>query len=373
MARSWTARVWCACIAGAAVLLLAAGPASAGTRSRGGPPVVSAPLADGLLGPLQMEVTPRGDAVVVQSFGAKVTLVSKSGGTTDLFDSPGADGVALGPWGTMLTTKTVRPDGPPLPGGPDAATVEIRSWAGATRTLADLWAYEQANNPDGGQNYGFFGLSSECAASLPPDMGLLPAPGGLDSHPYALARTRSGVYVADAGANAIFFVDWWGRIRTVAVLPAQPPVTVTAEAAAANHLPPCVVGASYVAEPVPTDVEIGPRGMLYVSTLPGGPEDASLGARGGVYRINPWTGNTRRLATGFLGATNVAVSDRGTVYVSEMFGNRISKIVHGHAVKVVDVSTPSALEWHCGQLYAAIDSLPPEEGPPAGKIVTIRP
>ncbi len=373
MVRGWKARVWCACVAGAALALLAAGPASAGTRSRGGPPVVSAPLADGLLGPLQMEVTPRGDAVVAQSFGAKVSLVSKRGGVTDLFDSPGADGVARGPWGTMLTTKTVRPDGPPLPGGPDAATIEIRSWAGATRTLADTWAYEQANNPDGGQTYGLLGLSPECAASLPPDMGLLPAPGGLDSHPYALATTRGGVYVADAGANNILFVDWWGRIRTVAVLPAQAPVTVSAEAAAANQLPPCVVGAQYVAEPVPTDVEVGPHGMLYVSTLPGGPEDASLGARGGVYRINPWTGATKLLATGFLGAANVAVTDRGTVYVSELFGNRISKIVHGHAVPVVEVTAPSALEWYCGRLYAAIDSLPPQAGPPAGKIVTIRP
>ena len=56
--------------------------------------------------------------------------------------------------------------------------------------------------------------------------------------------------------------------------------------------PACVVGEEYAFEPVPTDVEFGPDGWLYVSSLPGGPEDASLGARGAVFRVNPWTGHT---------------------------------------------------------------------------------
>lgn len=49
----------------------------------------------------------------------------------------------------------------------------------------------------------------------------------------------------------------------------------------------CVVGHEYAFEPMPTDVEIGPDGWLYVSSFPGGPEDPSLGARGAIFRINP--------------------------------------------------------------------------------------
>jgi hypothetical protein len=142
---------------------------------------------------------------------------------------------------------------------------------------------------------------------------------------------------------------------------------VTAEAAAANQLPDCVVGTTFIAEPVPTDVELGPNGQLYVSTLPGGPEDPSLGARGSVYRINPWSGRVRQVATGFAGAVNLAVSPSGTIYVSELFGNQVSKVVGDHGVPVASVPSPSGLEWSHGKLYAAINSLD------AGQIVTITP
>ena len=157
-------------------------------------------------------------------------------------------------------------------------------------------------------------------------------------------------------------------MKTVAVLPAQDPVPVSAEAAAAILLPPCVAGSTFIAEPVPTDVEIGKDGFLYVSTLPGGPEDPSLGARGSVYKVNPWNGTSRLLATGFAGATNLAIGPRGTIYVSELFGNQISKIVHGAPVPVVSLPDPSGLEWANGKLYVGIDTFDPDGN---GKIVTV--
>lgn len=346
-----------AVVIAASTLLLGAGNASA--TGRHSTPVVSPPIVEGLAGPLQFEVGDHGRVLVAQSFSGTAPVVNRKGEIKDLFNDPGIDGIAAGPWGSILYTHTDQEAG--------IAELRLHTREGNTRTLADLHAYEVKKNPDQHQTYGFQGLTPECAAQLPPDQGILPYTGAIDSHPYALTPTFGGVLIADAAANAILFVDYWGGIHTVAVLPAQAPIVVTAEAAAASELPPCTVGSTFVAEPVPTDVEIGPDG-LYVSTLPGGPEDASLGARGSVYKINPFTGRVRQVATGFLGATNLAVSPNGTIYVSELFADRVSKVVGDHGVPVASVPMPSGLEWSHGKLYVGIDTLGP-----SGKLVTIQP
>jgi hypothetical protein len=130
---------------------------------------------------------------------------------------------------------------------------------------------------------------------------------------------------------------------------------VTADAASANGLPACTVGAVFAAEPVPTDVEVRRFGHLVVSLLPGGPEDDSLGARGRVMLVHPHHGRTRLLARGILGATNVAVGRGGRVYVTELFGNRVSVIRDGHARTVARLHEPAAIEYGRSRLYVSID------------------
>jgi hypothetical protein len=226
---------------------------------------------------------------------------------------------------------------------------------GTTELVADIWAYEQAANPDAGNTYGFESISDECAAQLPAELGPPQYPGQLDSNPFGVLIADDGrTYIADAGGNAILSVDRRGKVRTVAVLPPQPTV-ISAEGAAALGLPACAVGLTYDFEPVPTDVEMGRDGALYVTTLPGGPEDPSLGARGSVWRVHPRTGNVKQIATGFLGATNLAVTPKGTIYVSEIFAGRISKVAGGGPVGVVDVPAPSGLEYADGKLYVSYD------------------
>ena len=175
---------------------------------------------------------------------------------------------------------------------------------------------------------------------------------------------------ADAAGNDLLRVSPNGRVSTLAVLPPQP-VSITAGLAAGLHLPACVVGATYDAEPVPTDVERGPDGMLYVSTLAGTP------ARGSVYRVDPVTGAFSRIATGFAGATGLAVAPDGTVYVAELFGGAISRVVAGAPQPVVQVSFPAAVEWSDGKLYATVDvfaSFGPQGPVPGnGKVVTVTP
>ena len=112
--------------------------------------------------------------------------------------------------------------------------------------------------------------------------------------------------------------------------------------------------------------------MLYVSTLAGGPEDPSLGARSKVFTVDRKSGEMEEYATGLFAATDLAISPVGTVYVSELFGGQISKIVDGEPVTVAEVPLPAAVEWHRGMLYAAIDVFPGEQGPD-GKVVTIQP
>lgn len=319
------------------------GVGMAGAHS-GEPPGTPTTLADGLVGPLHLDASGR-DILVSQSFAGKISRIH-DGVVTDLVSEPDAftGGVANGPFGTVLF----------LISGQSGSFLKMRLPNGTVRSIADLGAYEAKNNPDQVNTYGMEGLTPECAQQLPPDIPFLPYSGEVDSNPYELAVTPLGTFVADAGGNDILFVTWSGRISTVSVLPPRP-YTITAETVAAMGLPNCVSGLTYNFEPVPTDVVIGPRLQLYVSSLPGGPEDASFGARGSVFRINPLTGRSKVIGDGFLGATNLAVAPNGTVYVAEMFGGRISKLTGNGPVTVAQVTDPAAVQWSCGRLYATTD------------------
>jgi hypothetical protein len=340
---------------GTAVLVLGATSASASAHHG---PVVSDPIYDGLAGPLQFEVSNSGKLLVAQSFSGTVSTISRNGAIEDLFNEPGVDGVSAGFHGSVIYTYTDPETG--------AAELRMHTKSGNTHTIADIAEHENTENPDQGQTYGYEGLTLECAATLPPEFGIVPPYSGIkESHPYAVTPAWHGWYVADAAANAILYVDWRGNVKTVAVLPAQEPVVVTAEIAAAAGVPDCVVGTILTSEPVPTDVEVGPNGKLYVSTLPGGPEDPSFGARGSVYRVNPWNGNVTQIATGLAGATNLAISPWGTIFVTELYANQVSKIVHGAPVPIASLPAPTGLEWARGKLYVGSDSFV------SGKIQTI--
>ena len=245
----------------AAALLPVAGLAGTTSAKGSGPP--PNPLATGLVGPLSIAVTARGDVLVAQSFIGTISKVDKQGGVTDLVTeeafTPGVadDGDVLytssGPAGVFL--KSVAPDG-------------------TTSVVANILAHEINQNPDADQQYGFTEISDECAAEWPEEFfGPPQYTGIIDTNPYAIATTKDHIYIADAAANAILSVDALGDVTTVAVLPPQPAV-VNQDAIDGLGLPQCTLGLTYNFEPVPTDVELH-GGQLYVTTLPGGPEDPS--------------------------------------------------------------------------------------------------
>lgn len=332
-------------------------PATAAAKSKGHghhrtTPTLSAPIATGLAGPLQLALDRRGSIYVSQAFAGILTKVRPGGARTDVVTNPVGEiaGVDVaGRHELFYTTQTADQ----ATGAVTAAALN-RLKGTSPSVVADLLAYETANNVDQGSQYGFQTIDAACAAQLPAEIGPPQYTGVVDSHPYSVAINGRHHYVADAAANAIFDVSKRGHIRTVAVLPPQPAV-ITAAAATANGLPACTVGLTYNFEPVPTDVEVGRGGVLYVTTLPGGVEDASLGARGSVYRINPWSGKAKRIATGLLGATNLALGKHGEIYVSELFANKVSRIVRGGPRTVLDLPSPAGLEYADGKLYVGYD------------------
>jgi hypothetical protein len=350
--------------ASAAAIALVAAPASA-RGSKDPRPPSSETITSGLITPLSLAVGPKGTTFVSQNFAGLLTAVAKDGTATVIHASGGGEEVGAVSYDDGIVTFAET--------GPATVLKQLSvdrngNPRGAARTVADLGAYEATKNPDAKTVYGFRDLPASCAAQFPEGF---PAsyPGIVESHPYATTSHRGTTYVADAAGNTILSVDHRGKIRTVAVLPAQP-VTVTAEAAAGAGMPACVVGKKYWFEPVPTDVEVGPLGVLYVSLLPGGPEDESLGARGSVVVVSPWSGRSHPVVRDLLGPTGIAVDKWGTIYVAEHFGDQISKPGWRGNATVVSVPTPGDVELDGSALLATVDTIPPDEmTPPDGQLV----
>lgn len=371
-----------ACIA-AAALVLPAGPAVAGSSDQPTPRT----RAEGLATPLSLAVDAEESILVTQNFAGLLSRVHDDGTTTTLYQ--GKEGWDVG--GVEMhhgTTYFVESIGAGV-GIPENLQGHLKSIDedGDVRTIADLARYERKHNPDGDQHYGFSDdVSDKCLEGWP-EFPPARYKGTVDSHPYGVAVKGGKAYVADAGANAILEVDLEsGDISTLAVLP--PRRTVIPESAARPEaegglgVPACVAGEKYAFEPVPTDVEFGPDGRLYVTSLPGGPEDPSLGARGAVFRVDPWDGDVHLWADDILTPTGLAIADNGDIYVASLFGGKILKLScwGDHRSEFVTSNQPAAVEFQAGHLFATVDALsgapagpgaPPPTEPFAGKVVRI--
>ena len=307
----------------------------------------------------------RPKAVVVASgVFAPFQMVYRNG--TLLIADGGQDGVF------SLTGKTLAP----VVAGPKGGTVEAVAvnakgeiaYTNATGQQANrltivggahgpvttsLLAFEKKHNPDASVRYGFDHPSACVKASFKKlKSGPASYTGVVDSHAYSVAALPGGSWVVgDAAGNDLVKVGATGKASLLALLPPQPHV-VTAKDAKKLGLAGCVVGKTFDFEPVPTDVQVGPGGALYVTTLPGGPEGTVLGPRGSVYRVSADGSKVSRIATGFAGATNLAISARGVVYVAELFSGKIARVSHGRPVLVATLPNVVSLAWGKGALYA---------------------
>lgn len=351
-------------VAGAAAVgLLLATPIAASAGGSSAPAPTPEVKSSALAAPFNLDVS--GRKVLVADGGLNLVGSLKSDGSikTIAGDAPGASGVAR-THSRLAFTITV--------GGPPAGITKsgLNIWGPkGKRHFADTLAYERKKNPDKVNTYGIKN-PSECVVEAFENAGFgdpTAAPGAVDSHAYSVAAYKGDWIVADAGANVLFKVSDKGKISTLSVLPPQP-LKVTADMAAKLGFPDCVANVTYVFEPVPTDVEVGRDGYLYVTTLPGGPESEVLGARGAVYKVNPHSGKATKVTGGFLGATNLALGKHGEIYVSELFGAKITKYAHGRASTFAELPGVVAVETaRDGSVWAA--TLGNEDPPAPGTIV----
>ncbi len=261
----------------------------------------------------------------------------------------GASGVALSRDGRWLAVAVTTTDEGTFTN--TASGVNLRGPRGA-RVYANTLAYERAHNPDAKYFYGVKNPSQCVKESFEKLGGPASYHGLVDSHAYSVASYGRDWMVADAGANTIWRVSARGRVSTVAVLPPVPTL-ITAAIARGNGLADCTVGVTYAAESVPTDVEVGRDGYLYVTTLPGGVESPE-NAQGSLWRINPRNGRYAKIATGFSGATNLALGRHGEIYVAELYSGKITVVRHGKKQTLVSLPGVVAVETgRDGSLWAA--------------------
>ena len=371
---SWTTRTLAGFAVTAAAITFTAAPAGASTpHEHSSPASHSSPakapslkvvktLSSAFVGPLQFAVA--GDRVyVADSFTSTLNLIGQSkplatGPAPATGPGPGGDlaGVAVNASGHSVAYTTSNAD--------HSSTKLTILKKGKKPVVADLSGFEKRVNPDQSITYGVNNPSQCVIDALTKAQAPVSYRGLVDSHPYAVASLGHGAWaVADAGGNDIVKVDRQGHVSLIKVLPAQP-VTITQALATSMGLPACVVGITYKFEAVPTDVEVGPDGALYVSTLAGG----GL-APGSVYKIDRH-GKTVQLATGFAGATNLAIDSHGNIYVAQIGSGTIARIVNGKPQTVLTLPGVVAVEYANGHLYAStsivaatVETPTPKTGP----------
>jgi hypothetical protein len=336
---------------------------TAATPASASPTATVTTLTTNVFGPFNLDVS-SGKVIVADGFTGQVSQVKSNGDLRTIASNAGGDtsGVATGDGMIAYTSG----DGQ---NGHQRLNV-IRP--GQPKLIVSITKFEAQHNADQSNFYGVHNPSKCVRQTLEAAQFPVAYHGVVDAHAYSVAYAGHGWWiVGDAAGNDILKVSPTGKVSVVRVLPPQP-VTFTAQSAQQAGLPPCFAGVTYNFEPVPTDVEVQ-NGHIYMSLLPGGPEDPSFGARGSAYRMDLDGKNLTKIGSGFLGTTNIAVSPGGAVYVSELFAGQVSKIVNGHGVKVASLPGPLGLEFSGGSLYAGVIAQTDDQGNPTapGSVVRI--
>ncbi len=296
-----------------AVAVMAAALALTGAPAASAAPSDLRVIASGFAGPLHLAFGRGHSLYVADAFAGSVVKVDlRTHSTRTIADGLGfSPGVDVGGKGKLFATSTLGAPGT-LP-VPEARLVRVHH-DGRVTVKADMLAYEYANNPDG---------QSQDVDAI--------------SNPYSVLALPGRTYVVDAAANAIVRVGANGSMRTLAVFPN----ITTGQCADAVNNDPEHPGC----DAVPTDVELGPDGYLYVSGL--GAE-----VEGHIYKVHPRSGHIVRTWGGLPPLTGIAVSHEGTIYVASLLSDQVFRICGRH-MTAASVPSPSDVELGHGMLVAA--------------------
>ncbi|NHC47377.1 ScyD/ScyE family protein [Motilibacter aurantiacus] len=178
----------------------------------------------------------------------------------------GVDGVAAINSKVWFATTFAPPEITPAPFAPQLGKLfSGHGSSGNYKQLADVTAYEVANDPDGD---------------------------GVESNPYAVLAQANRTLVVDAAGNTVLSVSPAGKVTTFAVIPEYAPGL----------------------DSVPTSIAQDAAGNVYVGDLGGEvPGNAS------VRKYSP-TGTLLQTYGGFTTITGVAVGADGSIYAAELFG-----------------------------------------------------
>ena len=196
--------------------------------------------------------------------------VNETTGPNDIAFAPDGTGYVLFGLGLDPTARTTNlaPDGFRL------GQLYSFDGAGTLTPIADIAAFEGANNPAGGP---------------------------VDSNPYRMVALGGGeALVTDAGANALLRVGATGTVSLLATFPGR-----------------FIGGPPPVSDSVTTGIAIGPDGNYYVAELTGFPFTAGA-AR--IYRVSP-TGIVEIAYDGFTMISDLAFGADGSLFVLEVDNN----------------------------------------------------
>lgn len=180
--------------------------------------------------------------------------------------------------------------------GEEGALFQVDLATGERTVIADLAAYEIEENPD---------------------------PVAIDSNPYGVAFADGVVYVADAGGNTVIGVDVaTGEVFTAAVTGGLPVEFLGPEGN------PFRDGADEI-DSVPSGVEVGADGTLFVANVTGGPFPPGL-APVLAYDAD---GAESVFASGLTMLGDLAFSSDGTMYVTQISASPLEE-APGQVVRV---------------------------------------
>jgi hypothetical protein len=212
---------------------------------------------------------------------------------------------------------------------------------GRVAEIADIIAWEEANNPDNDT---------------------------LESNPFDLARLNGHrTVVADAAGNSILHVDNKGGVDWIATLPEKVVDTTWLKdiVGCPSEDPEvafiCELPDEMPTDPVPTSAAIGPDGMIYVGELIGFPGTPGMSQ---IWRIDP---NVRHVQCGtdpgcelvdagpFTSIIDLTFGPDGTAYVVELDEASWLAAEEGLGVGgTVNACTDNGGSWTCTELATGL-------------------